>query len=35
VPDPVPSGTVEAFRTAFHEIAERVEHLAAQRDDQI
>jgi protein-tyrosine-phosphatase/DNA-binding transcriptional ArsR family regulator len=28
VPDPVPSGTLESFRSAFAEIADRVDHLA-------
>jgi len=28
VPDPVDSGTVEAFRSAFSDLARRVEHLA-------
>jgi ArsR family transcriptional regulator, arsenate/arsenite/antimonite-responsive transcriptional repressor / arsenate reductase (thioredoxin) len=31
VPDPVASGTLTAFRQAFAEIAERVDHLATQR----
>lgn len=31
VRDPVPEGTVRAFRTAFNEIADRIGHLAAQR----
>lgn len=34
VPDPVPAGTLGAFRTAFGEIADRVDHLATQGDGQ-
>jgi protein-tyrosine-phosphatase len=30
IPDPVPVGTVEAFRSAFAEIAERIGHLTGE-----
>lgn len=30
IPDPVPVGTLDAFRSAFAEIAHRIEHLAGE-----